>query len=100
MSKVIKLQNVKLPVFIFKERDEYIAWTPALDISTCGESSKQVKRRFEEIVEAFFEEIIEMGTIDDVLKECGWKKVTKPKKRWIPPAIDHAVEEVKIPLPI
>ena len=97
---MIKLQNVKLPVFIFKEGSRYIAWTPALNISTSGDSSQEVKRRFEEIVEAFFEEIIDMGTIEDVLKECGWKKAIKPKKRWIPPAIDHAVEEVKIPLPI
>ena len=47
---MVKLQNVKLTVFIFREGDKYIAYTPALDLSTCGDSSEQAKRRFEEIV--------------------------------------------------
>ncbi len=96
---MVKLQNVKLTVFIFREGDKYIAYTPALDLSTCGDSSEQAKRRFEEIVKIFFEEIIEMGTLDTVLEECGWRKEKELDKRWIPPEIDHSVEEVKIPIP-
>ena len=35
----------------------------------------------------YFEETIKMGTIEDVLKDCGWRKSSRPQKRWIPPAI-------------
>jgi hypothetical protein len=39
-----------------------------------------------------------MGTLEDVLLECGWKKVSRPHRRWIPPyLISHTEETFKIP---
>lgn len=88
--------QAKLPVSFFKEGKSFIAYTPALDLSTSGKNFEEVKRRFNEIVAIFFEEIIEKGTVNEVLLELGWKK---KDEHWSPPIpIGHETEEIKIPL--
>lgn len=69
---------------ITKQNKRFVAYTPALDISTSGRSEKEVKVRFTELVNLFLEEIMEAGTANDVLMELGWKKV---QKQWTPPQI-------------
>lgn len=76
--------KVKIPVSIMKEDKKFVAYSPALDLSTSGESYKEVKKRFGEIVNIFFEELIKKGTLEEVLRDLGWKKV---QKKWTPPAI-------------
>ena len=63
-----------LPVTIFREGDAFVAHTPALDISSVGKNEEEAKRMFSEAVETFFEELIEMNTLDTVLKDLGWTK--------------------------
>lgn len=99
--KKITFFEASIPVTILKENDQYIAYTPSLDISTVGKTFDEAKKRFGELVNIFFEEIIEMGTLEDVLFECGWKKITKPEIKWYPPTIiTQTTEEVKIPCPV
>mgnify|MGYP001604537314 CR=1 FL=1 len=74
----------KLPVIITKQNRRFVAYTPALDISTSGKTEKEVKSRFIELVNLFLEEIIEANTVDDILSELGWKKV---QKTWVPPKL-------------
>jgi len=90
-------QVVNLPVAIFREGKYFVAYTPALDLSTSGKSFEEVKRRFDELVKIFFEEIIKNGTLPEVLQELGWRKI---EKTWSPPPIiAHEAERIKIPLP-
>jgi hypothetical protein len=76
--------SFSLPVLITKQNKRFVAYTPALDISTSGKTEKEVKERFVEMVNIFLEEIIEAKTADDVLTELGWKKV---QKKWAPPEV-------------
>lgn len=76
--------SFKLPVIITKQNRRFVAYTPALDISTAGKTEKDVKEKFIELVDLFFEEIIQAGTVNDVLAELGWKKV---QKSWVPPQV-------------
>jgi hypothetical protein len=69
--------EIKLPVSILKEGKKYIAYTPALDLSTSGKSQSEVKKRFSEIVNIFFEELIEKDTLEESLKDLGWEKAGK-----------------------
>ena len=64
----------KVPVIYLEEGNQVVAFSPALDLSTCGDTKEQARTRFIEAATIFFDEIIEMGTVDDVLTECGWKK--------------------------
>lgn len=75
---------LNLPVSISKQGKRYVAYSPALDLSTSGKSEKEVKKNFAEIVEIFFDEITEKGTIHDVLTELGWQK---KQSNFIPPKL-------------
>lgn len=63
MVKTKKLHwEISLPVSILKEGKYFIAYTPALDLSTSGKSFDEVKKRFGEVVQIFFEEFSEKGS--------------------------------------
>ncbi len=74
----------KLPVNIIKQGKSFVAYSPALDISTVGKSIKDAQIKFSELSSLFFEELIKKGTLSEVLTELGWKKV---QKSWNPPKI-------------
>ena len=67
--------ETKFSVSIFKEGNEFIAYSPVLDLSTCGKNYDEVMRRFEEIVYIFFEELIKKGTLNETLENLGWRKM-------------------------
>ncbi len=73
-----------LPVSIIKEGNSFIAFSPALDLSTVGDTFEEAQKRFEEAVELFFEEITEKGTVEEVLTELGWQK---NKQQLVPPQV-------------
>ena len=85
-----------LPVIITKQNRRFVAYSPALDISTSGKSKKDVQGKFVELVNIFIEEINEAGTIGDVLTELGWKKI---QKKWNPPQIISS-ESIGVRVPI
>ncbi len=85
----------KVPVMYFMDGRKVVAFSPPLDLSTCGDTEEQARARFIEAATIFLDEIIEMGTVDDVLTECGWKKRTiNNKSSWSPPV--YRQELVKI----
>ena len=67
-----------------KEGKHFIAYSPAIDLSTVGKSAKDAQVNFIEAASLFLEEIFKKGNADDVLVELGWKKVNK---NWTPPSI-------------
>ena len=66
--------EVNLPVSIFREGEAFVAYSPALDLSTSGETFELVQKRFHVIVGIFFEELERMGTTDKVLESLGWNR--------------------------
>ncbi|MBI5415146.1 hypothetical protein HZA38_06580 [Candidatus Peregrinibacteria bacterium] len=85
----------KLPVSIFKEGKQYVAYTYALDLSTSGKSLEQAKARFFEAVTLLFEELVKKGTLERVLLELGWEK--KNNKNWFPPVqISNEIETLAL----
>lgn len=88
--------QVNLPVSILREGKRFIAYTPALDLSTSGANYKEVKTRFREAVEIFFQEIVRKGTFVEVLNSLGWEKM---RTGWIPPVlIAHESQTIQVPL--
>lgn len=70
----MKKIEYNIPVSFFKEGESFIAFSPVLDLSTCGKTFEQAKKRFEEASEIFFEELKKKGTLQDVLMGLGWQK--------------------------
>ncbi len=85
----------QLPVVITKQGKRFVAHTPALDLSTSGKSVKDVQKKFDEAVQLFFEEIVEMGTVNEVLSELGWHRV---QQTWNPPQVVSA-ESIGVRIP-
>lgn len=74
-----------------------MAYTPALDLSTSGDSFEQAKMRFSEIVQIFFEECLNMGTLPKVLADLGW---IKQDSQWNPPTVvAQDTQMVNVPIP-
>lgn len=91
--------QTNLSVVFFKEDSKFVAYCPPLDLSSCGDTFEQAKDRLTEALDTFLQETIRMGTLDDVLQDCGWRKVTHPKKHWIPPVYVGQVQQaVEIPV--
>lgn len=76
--------QAKIPVSILREGNKFVAYSPALDLSTSADSHEDVKRRFAEIIDIFFEETLKKGTLNTVLADLGWKKM---KSNWVPPIL-------------
>lgn len=88
--------STQISVFIFKEGTKVVAYSPAIDLSTCGDTEEQARKRFSEAANIFISEIIRMGTLEEVLTECGWKRVAS-KKSWKPPIYKSCEEKILIP---
>jgi hypothetical protein len=89
--------QASLPVTFLREGDQFVAYTPALDLSTSGDSFDQAKKRFGEIVQIFFEECLNMGTLPKVLADLGW---IKQDSKWNPPTVvAQDTQMVNIPIP-
>jgi len=90
-----KRVQVSIPVSIFKEEDAFVAYTPALDISTAAGTLAEVKKQFAELVGIFFEELENKGTTTEVLESMGWEKV---KSAWTAPVeVEHSIESFEVP---
>lgn len=84
-----------LPVSILKEGESFIAYSPALDLSTVGKTFQEAKDHLEEAVQIFFAEITEKGTLEEVLLELGWKKQAE---KIVPPlVVSHQTEQFSVP---
>jgi len=57
----------KIPVILFQEGGKTIAYSPALDLSTCGDTEQQAHQRFSEAAAVYLNELRAMRTLDEVL---------------------------------
>ena len=90
----------KVPVFFFEEGNKVVAFSPAFDLSTYGSTELEAKQRFGEAVDIFLAECVKMGTLEDVLEECGWQKSLGKTTQWAHPSKSSCEEElIKIPIP-
>lgn len=78
--------TAQLPVVIKKRQKYYLASCPLLDVHSQGETEEQAKKNLAEAVSLFLFSCIERGTLDAVLKKCGFsisKAVEhKPKPKY------------------
>lgn len=87
--------QIKLQVSIIKQGKRYVAFAPALDLSTSGKTVQETHKRFAEIINIFFEELLEKNTYEEVLLGLGWQK---EKKQWEPPQVKQKSLNFRIPV--
>lgn len=62
----------------------FVAYTPELDVASCGSSEHKAKANLHEAVEILLEEINKKSDITSFLEELGFQKVNKA---WVPPVV-------------
>jgi predicted RNase H-like HicB family nuclease len=102
MAKKIKVKiqgNIQLPLLSLREGKWFVVMTPALDLVAQGETLKKAHKNFEISLKLFLEECLAQGTLEQVLEESGWTKVTKPKPHFMAPVIiEKSQKEFQIPV--
>jgi predicted RNase H-like HicB family nuclease len=89
--------QMELPVIIIREAEQFVAYSPVLELCTSGDSIESAKKNFEEMVDIFFDEIIEAGTLAEVLSDLGWEK---ENHNWMPPEIiAQPTQSIRLKLP-
>ena len=93
MRKII--DDLKLQFDVIKEGKTYVAYCPALDLSTCGKSIANAKASFSEAVDLFFETIIENNSLEETLSNLGWQ--IKGHKLMPPIVVTHSIHFLVLP---
>jgi len=80
--------SVEVPVLIFEEDGQWIAYCPHLEVSSYGDNEEEARAAFEEALEIFFEETVSRGTLEKELVSLGWSLTSNDYR---PPATPVAV---------
>lgn len=83
-----KFIEIQLGVLVFQEDDSYLAYCPALNLSTYGDSITDVKSAFDDLIKSYIEDGTRMGTLEKDLIAHGWILQMNAGKAEPPKTID------------
>jgi predicted RNase H-like HicB family nuclease len=66
--------DIAYTVHTFKEGGTYVAYVPELDLSSCGATNDEARKNIRDAVQGFLETSAEMGSLDWVLEEAGYRR--------------------------
>jgi predicted RNase H-like HicB family nuclease len=65
--------KIEFDVIVFQEGNTYVAYSPKLDVSSCGSTIDDAKVNLKTAVQLFIEESARMGTLEEILEEAGYE---------------------------
>jgi predicted RNase H-like HicB family nuclease len=65
--------SVRLPYETKKDGGSFVAWCPPLDVYSMGYTPAEAKKNLAEAVRLFLTNCYDRGTLDAVLKSCGFR---------------------------
>ncbi len=68
------MEDFSFDVHIFKEGDTFVAYVPALDLSSCGTADDEARRNIRDAVRGLLASSADMRTLDDILLEAGYQR--------------------------
>lgn len=86
IEQTTKILTVGLHVDIIEEDGYFVAYCPALELSSYGKDEETAQKRFVEEVKIFFNETHRKGTLEKYLLKMGWTLRKKPIPEYTPPA--------------
>jgi hypothetical protein len=69
-----QMSDITLTTQVWKEGRAYVAYTPELDVSSCGHTLAQARKALREAVHLFADEAARSGVLGDILKEAGFER--------------------------
>jgi predicted RNase H-like HicB family nuclease len=76
------LDNISFTVNLFKEDGMFVAQVPELNVASCGYTVEEAQSNIKEAVECFLEGAEELGTLNEILEEAGYRH---EGERWVSP---------------
>ena len=76
--------TIKIMVDKHSKDAPFIAYSPELDVASCGPTEEKARKNLHEAVEILMHEVETKGKLTEFLKEMGFQK---EKARWIPPRV-------------
>lgn len=102
MTQGIEIK-VTVPVEIYWDEEVYVARCPSFKISSQGDTVEEARNNIEEAISILIEDCIESGTLEEVLKDCGWKPASASSKSLAAPSQlplpDTIIHDVSVTLP-
>ena len=74
--------NIDYTVQIWKEGDQCIALATPLDVVSSGPNPEEARAALKGAVDLFLETAQEMGTLEEILDECGYEE---KENTWVSP---------------
>lgn len=68
--------KINVPVDIYQDGGVFVANCRRFGVVTQGCTRIEAERNISDALVLFFETCLEMGTMDEVLKECGFERVS------------------------
>lgn len=65
---------IEFDMVVFREGRTFVAYSPKLDVSSCGKTQGQARDNLKTAVRLFIEEAEKMGTLRDILAEAGYRR--------------------------
>jgi len=86
-KKSIKIE-IYLDIVTDMEGKYWIAYCPALELSSYSDKEDKLIKSFNETLKIYFEETLRKGTLEKDLLRLGWVLQQVPTPRYEPPKID------------
>ena len=74
--------SIEYTIHIWQEGDQFIAQTLPLDVMSSGSTPAEARLALYEAVELFLETAREMGTLEEILEEAGYRL---QQQAWVSP---------------
>lgn len=74
-------KDIAFSVPVWKEGANYVAYSPELNISSCGKSASQAKKQLREAPSLFIEEAARVGTLEEIVAESGFERRGKTSRQ-------------------
>jgi predicted RNase H-like HicB family nuclease len=66
--------DISITIEVWQKGKWFIAKCPELDFISQGKTREEAKNNLLEVIQIQFEEMSQMGTLDEYLIECGYEK--------------------------
>ena len=66
--------NLNVTIEVWHKSKWYVAKCPELDFISQGKTREEAKSNLLEVIQIQFEEMSQIGTLDEYLSECGYEK--------------------------
>lgn len=77
--------QIEFDAIVFQEGSTFIAYSPKLDLSSCGNTIDEARKNLSTAVRLFLDEAAKMGTLEEILSEAGYE--AKNVNHWVAPRI-------------